>query len=157
MLSCKPCRKEFGTKRYLNKHIRLVQKTEPTYANFECGHCHQVFTRADNCVRHLRTVHKFSNNYQSGACSLIFGTSSSLHNHTQNFHPESQDKEWRSATFTEPKLLYQKESAISSSHFQNFRRVLKEDYVDPSAFLLDKRITWKLFSLKQFRARDTQE
>ena len=136
-LSCNPCKKEFGMKRYLNQHIRLVQKREPTYANFECGHSQQVFTSVDNCVKHLRTFHKFSNTYLFGACLLLFGTCSSLHNQTQNVHPESQDKERRSATFTQPKLVYQKGSAISS-HFQNFCVVPEEDHVDPSAILPDK-------------------
>ena len=71
---------------------RLVLETGPTYANFERGHCHQVLVCVDNCVRYLRTVHKFSNENQCGACSLTFGTCFCLKTHSKNLHFGSQAK-----------------------------------------------------------------
>ena len=79
------------------------------------------FTRLDNC---LCTVHVFSNNHQCRECSLLFGTFSSLWNQTKNSHSESQEKEWQSATFLEPKLCIKKnrQSIRISSFLPEFSR-----------------------------------
>ena len=150
MPSCNDCNKGLDTKRQLYKHVRLVHKKDPIPRNFECGHCHQIFTRLNNLLRHLRSIHKFSSNFQCRVRAQIFGSQSSLKNHKDFFHLELENKDVHSAPFRTPVLILH-ESAAINSHFQIFRIALAEDLVDPFAFLLDNKDHLKTFLVEEIQ------
>ena len=148
MPSCNDCNKGFDTKRQFYKHVRLVHKKDPIPRNLEYGHFHQIFTRLNNLLRHLRSFHKFSSNFQCIVCAQVFGSQSSLKNHSDFFHLELENKDVHSAPFRTPVLLLHGSAAINS-HFQVFRIALAEDLVDPFAFLPDNKYHVKTFLVEK--------
>ena len=152
MPGCNDCNKRFDTKRHLYKHVRLVQKKDPIPRNFECGHCHQIFTRLNNLVRHSRSFHKFSSNFQCRVCAQVFGSQSSLKNHNDFCHLKLGKKDVHSAPIRTPVLFFL-ESASVNSHFQIFRIDLAEDLVDPFAFLLDNKDHLKTFLVEKIQGQ----
>ena len=156
MPSCNDCNTGFDTERQLYKHVRLVIRKHPIRRNFECGHCHQIFTRLNNLFRHLRSYDKFSSNFQCKGCAETFGSQSSSRKHNEHFHLELENKDDHSAPFRTPVSLLH-ESAAVNSHFQFFRIALAEDLVDTFAFLLDNKDHLKFFLNEKIQGRVIQE
>ena len=62
---CEECKKFFGNKNTLEKHISTVHDKE---RNFECGQCSKTFGQSSNLSRHIAIVHDGRRNYICDIC-----------------------------------------------------------------------------------------
>lgn len=53
LFSCTVCKKSFGKKRELSRHVLVHSGFKP----FKCPHCDKRFGRKDKMLRHVQTVH----------------------------------------------------------------------------------------------------
>ena len=85
--SCQHCGKILASQRALSNHLKTKHGNIQQSAKvFHCGHCPTGFTQSKNLLRHLRSVHKMTNQFRCSSCPTFYGCSVALSTHEKEMH-----------------------------------------------------------------------
>ena len=127
--SCQHCGKILASQRALGNHLKTKHGNIQQSAKvFHCGHCPTGFTQSKNLLRHLRSVHKMTNQFRCSSCPTFYGCSVALSTHEKEMHSTENVKR----SLPEDISTIEFSTKALKSHFQIHRLNLGESsFIEP--------------------------
>ena len=118
-----------ASQRALSNHLKTKHgRIEQSAKIFHCGHCSTGFTQSKNLLRHLRSVHKMTNQFRCSSCPTFYGSSAALSTHEKEMHSTENVKR----SLAEDVSTIEFSTKALKSHFQVHRLKLGEtSFIEP--------------------------
>ena len=155
MNSCQHCGKILVSQRALSNHLKKKHGSIQQGAKiFHCGHCSTGFTQSNSLLRHLRSVHKMTNQFRCSSYPIFYGSSAALSTHEGEMHFIEKVKR----SLAEDISAIEFSTKALKSHFQIHRLKLEESsFIEPFNCLISLKQKIMAFANSIWEVEDSMK